>query len=238
VRPIKSFDGVDSLYKDIDMVIVRENTEDLYKGIEYMATPDVAESIKVITRDASERIAEFAYQYALNNKRHKVTTSHKANIMKLSDGLFLESSRKVGRKFPDIVTDDVIIDAMCMKLVMKPMDFDIILAPNLYGDILSDLAAGLIGGIGMAPSVNIGEDTAIFEPVHGSAPDIAGKGIANPTAAILSGIMLLRHINLMDEADKLENAITKVLADKSLHTSDLGGTLTTVQFTESIKKRL
>ncbi len=238
VRPVKSFEGVDSLYKNIDMVIVRENTEDLYKGIEYMATPDVAESIKVITREASERIAGFAYEYAVKNGRKKVTTSHKANIMKLSDGLFLESSRKVGKKFPDIVTDDVIIDAMCMKLVMNPMDFDIILAPNLYGDILSDLAAGLIGGIGMAPSVNIGDDTAIFEPVHGSAPDIAGKGIANPTAAILSGVMLLRHLGLTEEAGKLEQAITSVLADKALHTKDLGGNLTTKEFTEEIKKRL
>lgn len=238
VRPVKSYEGIDSLYKDLDLVIVRENSEDLYKGIEYMATPDVAESIKVITRGASERIAEFAFKLAEKENRSKVTLTHKANIMKLSDGLFLESGRKIAEKYPQIKFEDVIVDAMSMKLVMNPHGYEVIVAPNLYGDILSDMAAGLIGGLGMAPSANIGDDAAIFEPVHGSAPDIAGKNIANPTSAILSGIMMLEYIGEKEAALKIENALKKVLKNKDLHTKDIGGFLSTTEFKDQIIKEL
>jgi len=234
VRPVKSYEGIDSLYKDLDFVIVRENTEDLYKGIEYMVTPDVAESIKIITRSASERIADFAFKLALKEKRSKVTLTHKANIMKLSDGLFLESGRNIAEKYPDIEFEDVIVDAMSMKLVMNPRDYHVIVAPNLYGDILSDMAAGLIGGLGMAASANIGDDTAIFEPVHGSAPDIAGKNIANPTSAILSGILMLKHIGENDAALKIEYALKNVLKNKNLHTKDIGGNLNTTEFKNEV----
>lgn len=238
VRPVKSYEGVECLYKDLDLVIVRENSEDLYKGIEYMATPDVAESIKVITREASERIADFAFKLAEKENRSKVTLTHKANIMKLSDGLFLESGRKISEKYPQIKFEDVIVDAMSMKLVMNPHAYEVIVAPNLYGDILSDMAAGLIGGLGMAPSANIGDDTAIFEPVHGSAPDIAGKNIANPTSAILSGIMMLEFIGEKEAALKIENALKKVLRNKELHTKDIGGLLSTTEFKDQIIKEL
>lgn len=238
VRPVKSYEGIDSLYKDLDLVIVRENSEDLYKGIEHKITDDVAESIKVITRSASERIVDFAFKLAKKEGRKKVTVTHKANIMKMTDGLFLESGRKIAKNYPEIEFEDVIVDAMAMKLVMKPHDFQVVVAPNLYGDILSDLAAGLIGGLGMAPSANIGEDIAIFEPVHGSAPDIAGKNIANPTAAILSGIMMLKYINEDSAASKIENALIKVLRNKELHTKDIGGSLSTLEFRDEIIKEM
>ncbi|MEL7607413.1 MAG: isocitrate/isopropylmalate dehydrogenase family protein [Sedimentibacter saalensis] len=238
VRPVKSYEGIDALYKDLDLVIVRENSEDLYMGIEYMAKDDVAQSIKVITKGASERIADFAFKVAEKENRSKVTLAHKANIMKLSDGLFLESGRTVSKNYPDIKFEDVIVDAMSMKLVMKPQDYQVIVAPNLYGDILSDMAAGLVGGLGMAPSANIGEETAIFEPVHGSAPDIAGMNIANPTAAILSGIMMLRHIGEDSAALKIENALKKTLKNKKLHTKDIGGNLSTTEFKDEIIKAM
>lgn len=238
VRPVKSYEGIDALYKDLDLVIVRENTEDLYKGIEHMVTPDAAESIKIITRSASERIADFAFKLALKENRTKITLTHKANIMKLSDGLFLESGRKIAQKYPNVKFEDVIVDAMSMKLIMNPHDYQIIVAPNLYGDILSDMAAGLIGGLGMAPSANIGEDTAIFEPVHGSAPDIAGKNIANPTSAILSGIMMLRYTGEEKAALKIENALKNVLKNKELHTRDIGGNLTTTEFKDEVLRNL
>ena len=238
VRPVKSYEGIDSLYKDLDLVIVRENTEDLYKGIEHMVTPDAAESIKIITRSASERIADFAFKLALKENRNKITLTHKANIMKLSDGLFLESGRKIAQKYPNVKFEDVIVDAMSMKLIMNPHDYQIIVAPNLYGDILSDMAAGLIGGLGMAPSANIGEDIAIFEPVHGSAPDIAGKNIANPTSAILSGIMMLRYTGEEKAALKIENALKNVLKNKELHTRDIGGNLTTTEFKDEVLRNL
>ncbi len=234
VRPVKSYEGIDSLYKDLDLVIVRENTEDLYKGIEYMVTPDAAESIKIITRSASERIVDFAFKLALKENRNKITLTHKANIMKLSDGLFLESGRNIAAKYPDVKFEDVIVDAMSMKLIMNPHDYQVIVAPNLYGDILSDMAAGLIGGLGMAPSANIGDNTAIFEPVHGSAPDIAGKNIANPTSAILTGIMMLRYIGEEKSALKIENALKKTLKNKELHTKDIGGNLTTTEFKNEV----
>jgi isocitrate dehydrogenase (NAD+) len=217
---------------------VRENTEDLYKGIEHMVTPDAAESIKIITRSASERIADFAFKLALKENRNKITLTHKANIMKLSDGLFLESGRKIAQKYPNVKFEDVIVDAMSMKLIMNPHDYQIIVAPNLYGDILSDMAAGLIGGLGMAPSANIGEDIAIFEPVHGSAPDIAGKNIANPTSAILSGIMMLRYTGEEKAALKIENALKNVLKNKELHTRDIGGNLTTTEFKDEVLRNL
>jgi len=238
VRPVKSYEGIDSLYKNLDLVIVRENSEDLYKGIEHMVTKDAAESIKVITREASERIADFAFKLAEKEKRSKVTLTHKANIMKMTDGLFLESGRNVAKNYPNIKFEDVIVDAMSMKLVMKPHDYEIIVAPNLYGDILSDMAAGLIGGLGMAPSANIGENTAIFEPVHGSAPDIAGQNIANPTAAILSGIMMLKYLDEEEAALKIEKALIKVLKNKELHTKDIGGNLSTTEFKDEIIKEM
>ncbi len=238
VRPVRSYEGIDSLYKNLDMVIIRENTEDLYKGIEHMVTPDAAESIKIITRDASERIVDFAFKLALKEKRSKVTLTHKANIMKLTDGLFLESGRNIAAKYPNIQFDNVIVDAMSMKIVMNPHDYNVIVAPNLYGDILSDMAAGLIGGLGMAPSANIGTDTAIFEPVHGSAPDIAGKNIANPTSAILSGIMMLKFMGEDDASIKIENALKVVLKNKESHTKDIGGNLSTTEFKNEVLSNL
>lgn len=238
IRPIKSFDGVKALHEDIDLVIVRENTEGLYSGIEHMVGDDAAEAIKIITRKASERICRHAFELARDQNRKKVTLAHKANIMKLSDGLFLDCGRKIAKEYKDIEFEDVIIDALCMKLVQKPQNFDVIVAPNLYGDILSDVAAGLIGGLGFAPGANIGEDIAVFEPVHGTAPDIQGKNIANPTSAILSGIMMLRHIGENESADRIEIALKKALEDKTNKTYDLGGKLTTKEFTELVIKHI
>lgn len=238
IRPIKSFDGVKALYDDIDLVIVRENTEGLYSGIEHMVGDDAAEAIKIITRKASERICRHAFELARDQNRKKVTLAHKANIMKLSDGLFLDCGRKIAKEYKDIEFEDLIIDAMCMKLVQRPQNFDVIVAPNLYGDILSDVAAGLIGGLGFAPGANIGEEIAVFEPVHGTAPDIQGKNIANPTSAILSGIMMLRHIGENESADKIEKALKIALKDKTNKTYDLGGKLTTKEFTELVIKHI
>lgn len=234
VRPVKSYEGIDSLYNDLDLVIVRENSEDLYMGIEHMVTKDAAESIKIITRGASERIVNFAFKLAEKENRSKVTLTHKANILKFTDGLFLESGRSVAASYPNIQFEDIIVDAMSMKLVMKPHDYQVIVAPNLYGDILSDMAAGLIGGLGMAPSANIGDEVSIFEPVHGSAPDIAGKNIANPTSAILSAIMMLKFIEEEEAALKIEKAIINVLKNKELHTKDIGGNLSTSEFTKAV----
>ena len=238
IRPVKSYEGIDSLYKNVDLVIVRENTEDLYKGIEHMVTPDAAESIKIITKDASEKIVDYAFRLALKEKRTKVTLTHKANIMKLTDGLFLESGRRIAAKYPNVKFEDVIVDAMSMKLIMNPHDYQVIVAPNLYGDILSDMASGLIGGLGMAPSANIGEDIAIFEPVHGSAPDIAGKNIANPTSAILTGILMLKYIGEERAALNVENALKTVLKNKEKHTKDIGGSLTTSKFKNEVLHNL
>lgn len=238
VRPLKSFEVIDSLHENVDLVIVRENTEDLYKGIEYMVTDDVAESIKIISKKASLRICNFAFDLAKREKRNKVTLAHKANIMKYSDGLFLKSGTEVANKYKDIQFEDVIVDAMAMKLAMNPQNYSVIVAPNLYGDILSDLGAGLIGGLGIAPSGNIGEDTAIFEPVHGSAPDIAGRNIANPISAILSGVMMLKYIGEFESALKIENALDTVLKDKEKCTVDIGGKLSTSEFTDAIIKKM
>ncbi|MCR2043057.1 isocitrate/isopropylmalate dehydrogenase family protein [Anaerosalibacter massiliensis] len=234
IRPIKSYEGIKSLHDDVDFIIVRENTEDLYSGIEHMVGEDAAESIKIITRKASERICRFAFELARKEGRKKVTLVHKANIMKLSDGLFLKCGKKIAEEYTDIEFEDIIVDAMSMKLVQNPQDYDLIVAPNLYGDILSDLSAGLVGGLGLAPGANIGEDIAIFESVHGSAPDIAGKNIANPISAILSGAMMLKYIGELEAASKVERALANTIKDERKLTADLGGTFGTEQFTEEI----
>jgi isocitrate dehydrogenase (NAD+) len=238
LRPVRNLGGIVSRYEDVDIVIVRENTEDLYSGIEHVVVPGVTVSIKVITSLASERIARFAFEYARKRNRKKVTAVHKANIMKLTDGLFLESARKVAALYPDIEFEDQIVDALCMKLVMDPLRFDVLLLSNLYGDIVSDLAAGLVGGLGVVPGANYGDDFAIFEAVHGSAPDIAGKGIANPLAVLFSGIMMLRRIGRDDIADRIKNAAFAVLREGKTRTPDLGGRATTEQFADAIIARL
>lgn len=209
VRPIKTYEGIPTRYKDVDLIIVRENTEDLYAGIEHKIGDYAAESIKIITREASERIADFAFDMAVKQNRKKVTAVHKANIMKFSDGLFLDCARKVAEGYKEKEFEDMIVDAMSMKLVQNPEKYDVLVMPNLYGDILSDMAAGLVGGLGVAPGANIGKEISIFESIHGSAPDIAGKNIANPTAAILSGVMMLRYIGELEAADKIDNADRK-----------------------------
>jgi isocitrate dehydrogenase (NAD+) len=231
--------GLDTRYEDVDLVIVRENTEDLYAGIEHMVGPDAAESIKIITRAASERIARFAFDYAVANGRHKVTAVHKANIMKLSDGLFLESCRTVAAAYEGrIEFEDRIVDNMCMQLVQKPELYDVLVLPNLYGDIVSDLCAGLVGGLGVAPGANIGTDGAVFEPVHGSAPKYAGLDKANPTAMILSGALMLRHLGYADQADRLEAAVRDVIGEGRTVTADLGGTAGTAAFADAVIKRM
>lgn len=238
VRPIKTYEGIPTRYDDVDLIIVRENTEDLYAGVEHKIGDYAAESIKIITREASTRIAKFAFDMAKNQNRKKVTAVHKANIMKYSDGLFLECARNVSKEYSDVEFEDMIVDAMSMKLVQNPEKYDVLVMPNLYGDILSDMAAGLVGGLGVAPGANIGEDISIFESIHGSAPDIAGKNIANPTAAILSGVMMLRFIGEMEAADKIDNAIKNVLKAGKVLTVDLGGKATTNEFTEEVIKNL
>ena len=238
VRPIKSFKGIDSRYENIDLVIIRENTEDLYKGIEYMISPDIANGVKLITRKASEKICRYAFEYARNNGRKKVTAVHKANIMKYTDGLFLETYRDVAKDYPEIETQEVIVDNMCMQLVIRPETFDVLVAPNLYGDIVSDLCAGLVGGLGFAPSGNIGDEYRIYEAVHGSAPDIAGQGIANPSALLLAFALMLEALGKLDKANQLRDALAKVVAKGEVVTPDIGGKATTKQFTEAIIKEL
>jgi isocitrate dehydrogenase (NAD+) len=235
VRPARTMKGVESRYSDVDLIIVRENTEDLYAGIEHRVGPDAAESIKIITRAASQRIARYAFEYALSNGRHKVTAVHKANIMKLSDGLFLESCQQVAAEYTGRVEfEDRIVDNMCMQLVQKPELYDVLVLPNLYGDIVSDLAAGLVGGLGVAPGANIGEKAAVFEPVHGSAPKYAGQNKANPTALILSGALMLRHLGETSAADAVEAAVRSVIADGRTVTYDLGGTAGTSEFGDAV----
>lgn len=238
IRPIKSYEGIKSRYENVDLIIVRENSEDLYKGIEHMVTEDVAESIKVITRKASEKIVNFAFDIAKRQNRKKVTAVHKANIMKLSDGLFLNCARKVASENPQMPFEDVIVDAMSMKLVQNPENYDVLVMPNLYGDILSDMASGLVGGLGVTPGANIGDNEAVFEAIHGSAPDIAGKNIANPTAAILSGVLMLGYMGEMEAANKIDDAVRKVLKEGKCLTPDLGGNATTTEFTKEIIKNL
>ena len=239
LRPARSMAGVQSRYDDVDLVIVRENTEDLYAGIEHMVGRDAAESIKIITRAASERIARFAFEYAIANGRKKVTAVHKANIMKLSDGLFLEACTSVAAAYAGRVEfEDRIVDNLCMQLVQKPDMYDVLVLPNLYGDIVSDLAAGLVGGLGVAPGANIGEDGAVFEPVHGSAPKYAGQNKANPTALILSGALMLRHLGYADVAERVEGAVRTVIAEGRTVTSDLGGNAGTREFADAVIDRL
>jgi isocitrate dehydrogenase (NAD+) len=234
LRPVKNLPGVAGRYGDVDLVVVRENTEDLYSGLEHVVVPGVVESIKVITEKASTRIARFAFEYARVNGRKRITAVHKANIMKLSDGLFLDCFRKVAEEYQDIVADDVIVDAACMKLVMDPSRFDVLLLENLYGDILSDLAAGLVGGLGVVPGANLGANAAVFESVHGSAPDIAGQGIANPTALLLSATMMLRHLGDAHSAFRIESALHAALIDGSAKTRDVGGTAHTDAYTAAV----
>jgi isocitrate dehydrogenase (NAD+) len=239
VRPARSMKGLETRYENVDLVIVRENTEDLYAGIEHRVGRDAAESIKIITREASERIARYAFEYAIANSRRTVTAVHKANIMKLSDGLFLESCRTVAADYEGRVNfEDRIVDNMCMQLVQKPELYDVLVLPNLYGDIVSDLAAGLVGGLGVAPGANIGTEAAVFEPVHGSAPKYAGQNKANPTALILSGVLMLRHLGETAAAERVEEALREVIAEGKVTTYDLGGSGGTSDFADAIVARL
>jgi isocitrate dehydrogenase (NAD+) len=238
LRPVRNLAGVPSRFQGVDLVVVRENTEDLYSGLEHEVVPGVVESLKIITERASTRIAEFAFAYARENGRRRVTAIHKANIMKLGDGLFLESTRRVSRANMDVTYDERIVDAVCMQLVMFPERFDVLLLPNLYGDIVSDLCAGLVGGLGVVPGANLGTDCAVFEAVHGSAPDIANKNLANPTALLLSGLMLLRHIGDGERAARIAEALERVLTAGDVMTRDLGGSATTTEFTEAICREL
>ncbi len=238
LRPVSNLPGVPSRFQGVDLVIVRENTEDLYAGLEHRIVPGVVESLKIITAVASERIARFAFEHARAYGRRKVTAVHKANIMKMSDGLFLECTRKIAGDFPDIPYDEKIVDNACMQLVMRPEQFDVLLLPNLYGDIVSDLAAGLVGGLGVVPGANLGERVAVFEAVHGSAPDIAGQNKANPTALLLSGLMLLRHLGERTAADVVFGALSRVFTTGTALTSDLGGSATTTEFTEAVIREI
>jgi len=238
VRPARTLPGIVSRYENVDLIIVRENTEDLYAGIEHKVGRDAAESIKIITREASERIARYAFDLAVKQGRKKVTAVHKANIMKLSDGLFLESARTVAGDYPDIEFEDMIVDAMCMKLVQSPENYDVLVLPNLYGDIVSDLCAGLVGGLGVAPGANIGVESAVFEPVHGSAPKHAGLNRVNPLAILLSGVMMLQHLGENDAADSIAKAVVAVLEEKKSLTYDLGGNSSTIQMADAIISKL
>jgi isocitrate dehydrogenase (NAD+) len=238
LRPVRNLPGVQSRFSGVDLVIVRENTEDLYAGLEHQIIPGVVESLKIITEKASTRISEFAFAHARANGRKRVTAIHKANIMKLSDGLFLESTRKVSREHTDLTYDERIVDAACMQLVMHPEKFDVLLLPNLYGDIVSDLCAGLVGGLGVVPGANIGTDTAVFEAVHGSAPDIADKNLANPTALLLSALMMLDYIGERERGERIRGALTRVLTAGVVRTHDLGGSASTTDFTEAIGREL
>jgi len=234
LRPVANLPGVKARFENVDLVIVRENTEDLYAGLEHEVVPGVVESLKIITARASTRIAQFAFAHARRHGRRKVTAIHKANIMKMSDGLFLESCRHVAREFSDIDYDERIVDAACMHLVMNPSATDVLVLPNLYGDIVSDLCAGLVGGLGVVGAANIGTDVAVFEAVHGSAPDIAGKQLANPTALLLSAVMMLRHIGESERADRIVRTLGKVLTAGTVRTRDLGGTASTLEFADAV----
>ena len=238
VRPVLNLPNVPSRYTDVDLVIVRENTEGLYSGLEHTVIPGVVESLKIVTEKASIRIAKYAFEYARKHGRKRVSCVHKANIMKLSDGLFLECFEKVAKDYPEIEADNKIVDNCCMQLVMRPEQFDVLVLENLYGDIVSDLCAGLIGGLGLAPGANIGEQGAVFEAVHGSAPDIAGQGIANPTAILMSGILMLRHLGEMEAGARIEKALLEVFAEGKSLTKDLGGTAKTNEFARAIVEKM
>ena len=238
LRPIRALPNIPCRNPSLDLVVVRENTESLYSGLEHEIIPGVVESLKIITEKASTRIARFAFEFAQSEKRKKITCTHKANIMKMSDGLFLKCFRNVSKDYPDIESADMIIDNASMQLVMRPEQFDVLLCENLYGDIVSDLCAGLIGGLGLVPGANIGEKGAVFEAVHGSAPDIAGKGIANPTALLQSAILMLRHIDERAAADRIETAMLAVFQEGKVRTRDVGGTSSTVEFAEAIAAKM
>lgn len=238
IRPCKNIDGIKTPFDGVNLVVVRENTEDLYAGIERQIDANTAESIKIITRKASLRIAKYAFDYAKNNNRKTVHAVTKANICKLTDGLFLECAREIAQQYPDIEYKEILVDNLCMQLVQNPQKFDVLVLPNLYGDIVSDLTAGLIGGLGVAQGANIGEDCAVFEPVHGSAPDIKGQNKANPTALLLCAINMLRHIGETAGADRIEKALYSVLAQGRVLTGDLGGSALTDEFTDEIIKQL
>ena len=234
LRPVKNVPGVQSRFENVDVVLVRENTEDLYSGLEHEVVPGVVESIKIITEKASTRIAHFAFEYAQRHDRKKIHAIHKANIMKLSDGLFLKSIRKVAEKYPGIEYKELIVDNACMQMVLKPEQYDVLLLPNLYGDVMSDLAAGLVGGLGVVPSGNIGDQAAMFEAVHGTAPDIAGKGLANPTALLMSSVMMLDHLNERAAAQRIQAALEKVYREAKHTTHDVGGKAGTAEFTDAV----
>lgn len=236
LRPVKSIPGTRARYTNVDIVVVRENTESLYAGIENEIAPGVIQASKVITRDASTRIAKYAFDYARKNKRRKVAAIHKANIMKLADGLFLKCCQEVSKDYPDIEYYEVIVDNCCMQLVMNPLQFDVMVLENLYGDIVSDLCAGLVGGLGVVPGANIGTEASVFEAVHGSAPDIAGKGIANPTAMLLSAVMMLEHLGETKAATRIMNAVYRVLGEGKTLTPDLRGEASTMQFADEIAR--
>jgi len=234
LRPARSIPALKTRYDNVDLVVVRENTEDLYSGIEHIVVPGVVESLKIITDKASTAIAKFAFNHAKDNDRKLVTAVHKANIMKLSDGLFLDCCRRVSKEYPEIEYREIIVDNLCMQLVTNPNQFDVLLLENLYGDIVSDLCAGLVGGLGVVPAANIGPDIAVFEAVHGSAPDIAGRNIANPTAVLFSGILMLRYLGEMEAADRIEKATFAVLAEGKTLTHDLKGTASTTEYTDAV----
>jgi isocitrate dehydrogenase (NAD+) len=235
LRPVRNLPGVKTRYDDVDLVVVRENTEDLYTGLEHIVVPGVVEAIKIITEKASTKIAKFAFEYARKHKRRMVTAVHKANIMKLSDGLFIECCKRVARSYPEIEYNELIIDNACLQLVRDPTRYDMLLLPNLYGDIVSDLCAGLVGGLGVVPGANIGENNAVFEAVHGTAPDIAGKGVANPTALLLSAEMMLHHLGEPAAAQRLRGAIERVMQDGKALTPDLGGSAKTKDYVAALK---
>src|SRR6266403_153545 len=234
LRPVKNVPGVKSHFENVNLILVRENTEDLYSGLEHEVGPGVVESLKIITEKASTRIGRFAFEYAKRHSRKKIHAIHKANIMKLSDGLFLRSVRAVAAQFPEIEYKELIVDNACMQIVMDPQQFDVLLLPNLYGDVMSDLAAGLVGGLGVVPSANIGDDCAMFEAVHGTAPDIEGKGLANPTALLMSSILMLDHLGERSAARRIETALEKVYTEARHTTHDVGGKAGTDEFTEAL----
>ena len=234
LRPVKNLEGLQARFDGVDLVVVRENTEDLYAGLEHTVVPGVVESLKIITEKASTRIAKFAFQYARRVARKRIHAIHKANIMKLSDGLFLTCTRKMAAAYPDIEYKELIVDNACMQLVLNPQQFDVLLLPNLYGDVVSDLAAGLVGGLGLVPSGNLGENAAVFEAVHGTAPDITGKGIANPTAILMSGVMMLEHMGEKEAAGRIERAMRYVYREGKHLTRDVGGTATTKEFADAV----
>ncbi|HXW57148.1 MAG TPA: isocitrate dehydrogenase (NAD(+)) [Candidatus Cybelea sp.] len=238
LRPVKNLEGVKARYEGVDLVLIRENTEDLYSGLEHTVVPGVVESLKIITERASTRIARFAFEYARRHGRKKIHAIHKANIMKMSDGLFLACTRRVAAEYPEIDYQELIIDNACMQMVLDPGQFDVLLLTNLYGDIMSDLAAGLVGGLGVVPSGNIGDKGAVFEAVHGTAPDIVGRGVANPTALLMSAVMMLEHVNEMAIAQQVKSALDRVYRERKSLTRDVGGRSTTAEFVGAVIEEL